>query len=157
MNKVLYESLVIDTEMRFVAPELQDLLDYWTSKCNGRRMPARADIDPLEMKPHLGRLVLTDVLPATPQSRFRYRLVGATVCEYLGRDSTGRYLDELYGRGYEYMIVGYRWILEHRRPIRVTGDLRHANRQWARLESVELPLSADGETVNMIMTRSAFS
>ena len=39
-------------------PRLRSLYDYWHSKMHGHDLPARADIDPLEMKQWLGNLML---------------------------------------------------------------------------------------------------
>lgn len=41
-------------------PRLQSLYDYLHSKMHGDDLPARADIDPLEMKPWLGNLMLIE-------------------------------------------------------------------------------------------------
>jgi hypothetical protein len=55
------------------------------------------------------------------------------------------------------MIVAYRWVVARCAPLRITGNLRHVNRSWIDMESIDLPLSSDGQTVNMIMTRSVLS
>ena len=36
-------------------PVLRPVLDYWDSKRGARAMPARLDIEPLELKPYLRR------------------------------------------------------------------------------------------------------
>ncbi len=147
----------LDPGLGLRSPLLIDLLRYWREKCGGRAMPRRADIDPLDLglRPHLGFLVLTDVVES---ARFRFRLIGSTLTAIVGRDSTGKYLDEVYSPAdYAYMIVAYRWVVAHRAPLRITGDLRHANRSWIDMESLDMPLSSDGSTVDMIMTRSVLS
>lgn len=55
-------------------------------------MPTRADLDPLEMRPWLGNLVLIDV---TPDLRFVYRLYGTAFVDSFGVDMTGRSVDDL--------------------------------------------------------------
>ena len=55
------------------------------------------------------------------------------------------------------MIVAYRWLVQNRAPLRITGDLRHANRDWLDMESLDLPLSSDGEAVDVILTRSVLT
>ncbi|HEX7968313.1 MAG TPA: PAS domain-containing protein, partial [Stellaceae bacterium] len=67
-------------------PTLAFLRAYWESKRRGRHMPSRADIDPIEMKAHLGWIVLADVLPRLAD--FRLRLVGTLVTQYFLSDST---------------------------------------------------------------------
>ena len=39
-------------------PALRDLHRYWTARRGTRRWPARDDVDPLDLKPLLGRLAL---------------------------------------------------------------------------------------------------
>ena len=157
MNDIYQRPFDLDPDLRFRSPLLSDLLRYWLNKCGERTMPRRADIDPgdLEFRPHLGFVVLTDV--AEPM-RFRFRLVGSLLTGIVGRDSTRKYLDEVYSPAdYEHMIVAFRWVVTHRAPLRITGNLRHANRAWIDMESIDLPLSNDGNTVNMILTRSVLS
>lgn len=157
MSKFHVETLRIDPTLKFEAQALRHLWQYWNRKRGERAMPGRPDIEPLELKPHLGRLVLADVVRGGPETRFRYRLIGTAVTDLVGRDATGKFLDDLYGVNYEFMIVAYRWVAANRRPLRVTGDLRHAQREWVHIESLDLPLSRDGETVDMILTRSVYS
>jgi hypothetical protein len=53
-------------------PRLKGLLRYWEVKRAGRRFPARADIDPLELKSVLGNIVMVDVVPQeNGEVRFR--------------------------------------------------------------------------------------
>lgn len=148
----------LDAALRFKSPLLAGLLAYWQEKRGGRLMPSRADIDPADvaLRGHVGFIVLTDVVGRPP--RFRYRLIGSRITAEVGRDSTGKWLDELYAPDdYEYMIVAYRWVVENRAPIRITGDLRHADRDWLDMESLDLPLSSDAETVDVILTRSVLT
>ena len=81
---------------------LRGLAGYWDSKRAGRRFPARADLDPLELKGLLGFLLLVDVVRQDSDSsgqpgglRFRYRLFGTEFVFYHGSDLTGRWLDEI--------------------------------------------------------------
>lgn len=74
-------------------------LDYWQNlAARLRRVPARRDLDPIEMSAALlPNLFLIDILPAdqvVARTRFRFRLLGA---EITAREKvrTGTYLDEL--------------------------------------------------------------
>jgi hypothetical protein len=73
-------------------PRLAALYAYWDGKRAGRAMPVRGDIDPLEMRPWLGNLLLIDALP---DGRFVYRLYGTRFVDSFGLDMTGRSVDEL--------------------------------------------------------------
>ena len=72
---------------------VHELQRYWTAKLNGRIMPARADIEPAEIKHLLPNLVIADL--TTDPFRVRYRLLGTKVVAESGNDFTGRYLDEM--------------------------------------------------------------
>ncbi len=74
-------------------PRFVELKAYWDRKRGGRAMPMRADIDPLDLRGHLGSLVLIDVLPGLAD--FRMRLIGSKIVEAYGRDSTGKLLSAL--------------------------------------------------------------
>ncbi|NJM91813.1 MAG: PAS domain-containing protein, partial [Rhodospirillaceae bacterium] len=61
---------------------------YWAGKRRGSALPARADIDPLEMVALLPGIVLIDVVADARQ--FVYRLVGTREVAMRGRDPTGK-------------------------------------------------------------------
>ena len=54
-----------------LAPRVRQLRDYWESKQRGRAMPARADINPCEIKPLLPYLMISDLFGDPPRVRFR--------------------------------------------------------------------------------------
>lgn len=144
--------LNVDPALDFKAPELRRMLALWEEKRGARSMPSRADFPPEVLRGHLGWIVLIDVQPEP--LRFRYRLVGSGVTGRIGRDSTGRYLDELYPPDiYENAISAFRVMLRTHRPVRAYGFLEHAERGHLPFEAIDMPLSDDDRTVNMIMTR----
>lgn len=139
----------------FESQQLIELLDLWRSKLVGDSLPSRQDFDFEELKDHLGWLVLIDV-ELDPQ-RFRYRLIGSNITELAGRDVTGNYFDELYEPDIAHSATSsFRRVVETRRPTRVCASLHHASRGHLTFEASDLPLSADGETVDMIMSRSVY-
>src|SRR5437899_10847231 len=75
-------------------PVLRFYFEYWLQKRRGRAMPSRADIKPMEIKPHLGSAMILEALPGL--NDFRYRLVGTSVARYLLGDATGRTIRETY-------------------------------------------------------------
>ncbi len=145
-----------DETLAFEHRELAGILDYWQRKRGARTLPARADLDPLEMHEHLGWIILADVigLPA----RFRYRLIGTEVTRRVGRDSTGLHLEDVYpAEHYDAVVAPFRWVVENRRPLRAMGRLWFADRDWHSFEAVHLPLGRDGTTVDMILVRTVIS
>jgi hypothetical protein len=65
---------------------------YWQSKAgDAGALPYRSDIEPLELVDILPHLAIIEAV----DGRWRYRLIGTRIVEFVGRDSTGRFFDEL--------------------------------------------------------------
>ncbi|MEK9968734.1 MAG: PAS domain-containing protein [Ferrovibrio sp.] len=134
-------------------PRLKALLQYWRGKTSPGRLPARVDIDPLELKPLLGNINLIEVVPQPDGGqRFRYRLFGTEFVFYHGGDLTGQWVDEIGNQVYRDQLVGlynhvvgtgatpilsYDYILESRRH---------------RFQAVILPLATNGRTIDVILS-----
>jgi hypothetical protein len=133
-----------------LAPRVRQLRDYWESKRQGRAMPARADIDPSELKPLLPYLIITDLF--TDPLRVRIRLAGTRVCEAFGFNVAGRWLEELDLSG----DIGF-WLAQYERMIaapapvygRTTG--RRGPVELFRSEWAMFPLSSDGLRVDQCL------
>jgi hypothetical protein len=141
-------------------PELRDFLhkpengpflefhEYWQRKGAGKVMPARADIDPLDIPQLLANIFLVDVVPGDPQ-RFRFRLVGTRIAELEG-EMTNRFLDEFVpGAAGTAMARHYEDTAQGRLYV------RHETLHWRRRDYVNydvllLPMSSDGRTVDML-------
>lgn len=131
-------------------PKLRRLYDYWDSKRGGRKMPARADLDPLEMTFIIGNIILVDVIEGAPP-RFRIRLHGTNLSQRIGFELTGKMLDELPETEFR--------ALAQESFTRVVGDAepRHGRRDRlidgrpARYETVIMPLSGDGTSVDRLI------
>lgn len=133
-------------------PRLQRLAAYWDSRRAGRPMPARADIDPLDMGYILGNLTLVEVQHGGPRLRFRFRLFGVNLVEDMGFDPTGQDLDAYPRREMaEILRLSYTEVVETARPFR---RRRHRLVMDSRLfenESLLLPLSDDGQRPDMLL------
>jgi hypothetical protein len=131
-------------------PDLRTLYDYWNERRRGRRWPSRADINPLELKFALGNLSLIDVSPRSPP-RFTFRLVGTLFSQRIGQDLTGKTVDDIPDAAYRAEITTvYRKMVETGEPSASLGE-RVFDGQPRRFETLRLPLSDDGRTVNMLM------
>ena len=62
-------------------PPLLKLIDYWCSRRQGRAMPSKDDIDPVEIAWALNRIFLMDY---SPDDGFRYRLAGGEIAKVFG-------------------------------------------------------------------------
>ncbi len=139
------------------SPRFLDLKAYWDAKRGTRAMPTRGDIDPLELRKHLGSLVLVDVLPG--MADFRMRLIGSTTVEALGRDSTGKLLSSLKPADFNWWRFCddlYRAMAERAVVARAGGNLRMVRRDFRRFDSVLLPLDAGDGSVGMILAEQLF-
>ena len=146
----------IDPDLVVDNSELLDLLAYWKEQRGQQLMPSRADMDPLDLPAHLGYLCLIDV--EHDPMRLRYRLIGATITETMGRDMTGRYFDEIYeDEILRDSLAAYTWIVEHRAPLRISGHALYSSKSHYLYEILNLPLSDDGETVNMVFGELRFN
>lgn len=147
----------IEHDLVFSSPLLHELVALWDSRLDGDRLPGRrrSRFDALELLRFRGHVALIDV--SQDPERYRFRLIGTRITEMLGRDLTGRYLDEIYKEErYDTVVEGYRYCIAHRRPAKARGQMVHANKEHILFESVDLPLADDGRTVNMIIKGATF-
>jgi len=127
---------------------LRRLLAFWHEKRVERTMPSRADIDPLELREHLGRLHLLDVIGP---NLFRFRLYGSGVTNPDVADMTGRttqdYADTVFGA---VITRHYQMCVDEKAPVyhEVRGTLADVPYEYSRLT---LPLSSDGVSVDMLL------
>lgn len=130
-------------------PDILRVLAYWQEKCRGRLMPSRADIDPSELKPYLPHITLVDVV--NDDRRYVYRLVGTKEVELRGYDPTGRAVsDAFFANSAESAVKNYDATRNSRAPLYVHDPYQAVDR-FIGEEDLFLPLSNDGQTVNMIM------
>ncbi len=143
---------------RLENPVLGFLKTYWDEKRRDRNMPARADIDPMEMREHLGWLILADVLPGMTDLRFR--LVGTRITQYFRRDITGRLLSESYqpyGTPAQKMAMAvYRKVARDQIVLRTFGTAGWLGKDFIEFDQLFVPLSDDGSTVNMVLSAFTF-
>lgn len=151
------EAIVNDNSPQLPAtchPDTVTLHRYWQEKCRGRRMPARADFDPVEMPVRLlPYLMLVDVVPDA--RRFVYRLVGTGEVEIRGNDPTGKSVIEgFFGTTIEDALSWYTRCVELKAPLVDAEPFVAFNGRYITEETIFLPLSDDGINVNMIMVFS---
>jgi hypothetical protein len=137
-------------DLKLTSPLQQRAYAYWQSKLSGRRMPARKDLEPTEIPELLANLVLVDV--SHDPLDFRYRLIGTAIVERIAFDYTGKRFVELDHQepGSKVWETAAR-ICEERAPL--ISDIPYVGPdQWVRgYRDLYLPLSDDGEQVNMIV------
>jgi hypothetical protein len=145
----------VDPLLQIEGTHLRQLHEYWRSKGGNRHLPARADIDPVELARHLGHLYMIDVL-AAPRC-FRYRLVGVHITQAIDADPTGLFLDEaIECEALPDAAETLQWVVEERAPLRLSGRTRLPTQSSIGFEALKLPLASDGINVDVILCSLRF-
>jgi hypothetical protein len=130
-------------------PDLRVLYDYWDERRQGRRWPARGDINPVDLKFALGNMSLIDV--SADPLHFTFRLVGTSLAHRLGTDFTGKTVDDIPDPAYRSEVyAAYKEIVDSGKPSVVQGE-RLFDKMPHRFEILRLPLSENGISVTMIL------
>jgi len=143
--------LVVDFALDFVEPRLRRFYDIWQGKCDGARLPKRADFDPLELKEHLGCLFISERAPDGED--FIYRLIGTEIVEAVGTDATGQRMGDVVGNPTDELVM---FCAAERQPLRHHGYLVWRKKSYMRFEAVMLPLADDGVSVDRLIGEMAF-
>lgn len=131
---------------------MKDLHAYWLSKKGDRKAPPRSAILPDEIVTLLPSIALLDVVGDPP--RFRFRLFGTKLVTAYGQDLTGKFVDEIDVGGKVPPAILARAEKVARGCCINVGRSRYtkkSDRRHVEYELILLPLSEDGETVNMIL------
>jgi len=135
---------------QLVMSEQREVYDTWRWAANGRRMPARADLDPATMRHLLPGISILDV--GARFDALRYRLAGTRLHDIYGGEVTGQSVFELrLGPKRRYWQAAYRRVVEERMPMQGAVKGPVAGRDHVVLFWLRLPLSEDGETVSKIL------
>jgi hypothetical protein len=135
-------------------PLLRQAHAYWDGRRRGRRMPARADIDPLDILPLLPHVILMDVLrdakPGWPLD-FRYRLLGTRVDAMMNARYTGLCLSDLPhqrppGRLWDSLAT----VTAAQEPRINRVPYVGPHKDYLSVVDMVMPLSADGAQVDML-------
>ncbi len=112
-------------------------------------MPSRRDIDPLEMRFILGHVMLFEVL--YPGPAFRVRLQGSELTWWIGRELTGTLLERHVKTELESFAHKQLWrTVELASPLGWQGN-DIFDGMIRRYEALILPLSDDGQRVDMLL------
>jgi hypothetical protein len=150
-----------DVQIGALAGAPTDLLEmyaYWQRKRGARAMPARADLEPAEIKRLLPGMLLVDVRPSADGTlEFVYRLVGTREVEMRGHDPTGKPVAEAYyGKSAEPVTACYRRVVETGQPFLDEDCFHLPGQEWSPSASIYLPLSNDGAHIKMVLVYSSF-
>jgi hypothetical protein len=123
---------------------------YWERQCQGRRFPARSEIDPLDLGPALLPYLSLTTIEAAP-FRVQYRLVGSETVRFYGAEMRGRWLDEMSDVWPQQDIADtretYRRIVDQAQPQFGLSLIEWQGRTDHIFEFARFPISDDGETI----------
>jgi len=129
--------------------KIGEALAYWESKRAGRRMPARADIDPGEIRSLLPHVILLDI--AHDPLDFRYRLIGTVIEEHLLNDLSGKWMSKIpHQRPPSRIWTNCRAVVETRAPLQSDTPYVGSKRDFVVSQDILMPLSDDDGDVNML-------
>jgi hypothetical protein len=138
-----------DTDLAISSPALRELLEYWRGRSDNEEMPSRRDIDPVDIPKLLPYIAMADVFH--DPLRFRHRLLGTFITGFYERDSTGEWLGEnLYGDNADDIFWFYQQCVHRRAPVAVRQLIPFIRKDWVTLEALLMPLSDDGNQINMV-------
>lgn len=145
-----YQRIVGLDFLNICTPRIRRAYEYWDSKRHGRRMPARADIDPSEIRDLLPGIILIDV--AYDPLRLTYRLVGTDEVEARGYDPTGKDVREhVFAVTPDFGFETYSISIRERTVAFDQEPWSAPNPRLCEVGSLVMPLSNDDETVHMLM------
>jgi hypothetical protein len=125
-----------------------EVFDYWNDKRGDKTMPARTDIDLLDLPSQLPNLFLVDV--ETAPRRYRYRVVGSNLTDVLRENLAGRYVDEMPWLFRRYAEPAYQEVLDSVQPqYREISIIRMLWR--ARYRRLMLPLGKSSGPIDMVL------
>jgi hypothetical protein len=142
------EESLVGSETQFLSEKTKHLYQWWAA-ANAGNMPSRRAFDVTEHRAVVANLFLTEV---TLDGDFIFRLLGEEVIQMIGRNPTGEAVKRLgqgeYGHAlHEY----YESIVAARACRKCFGSLAFADKDFRYFESIDCPLSNDGQRVDYIV------
>ena len=133
------------------------LFRYWEKKRGSRAMPARHDIDPIEMDRRiLPHLMLCQV--SGQGAVVRFRLVGTSLAKRWGFDPTGQRLADLPHADYfDFLGSLVRQVHAEAVPIYGESSFYWASKGCLEARHLLLPLSADGADPTIVLIGTHYS
>jgi hypothetical protein len=147
-----FKSSAIHFRQTLKAPPLIRLYDYWWSKSVDNRIPSRAQIDPLDVPDLLPTIFLVDVIDTGSGPGFRFRLVGSKITDVVGSDPTGLCFENFYNAAnFNEVVEIYSKVVSRCEPFSNTTTAPFPDKDYVRFTRLLLPLSKQGERVDMIL------
>jgi len=134
---------------------IKALYEHWDGLRRGRTMPSRADFDPMAIPALLPNVIMYAV---GTDGGYTVRLVGEEVAQFVGRNRTGSAAGEgMPPRAAAMMVKILDAVTSERAPKFRAGKAHwQPDKDHRNFEACFLPLSPDGEMVNMVLAGVTF-
>lgn len=132
-----------DPELNFWSARPRSFASIWQARVPaGLSIPSRHSFAPDTLVEFLPFMLIIEM--DQTRQRYRNRLVGTEVVAHAGRDTTGKWFEEIYSEATQYgHHRAHQWVLQHRRPLRVHGTMAYVDRGYLAVESVVVPVSVE--------------
>lgn len=139
-----------DVRSRIRTPALRSLFEYWNEKQGEQRFMLRSQLDPRDIASLLPLVFILKV--QQEPRRYLIQLMGTEIVTRFGGDYTGRYMDELdLGEIKEQVLAGYDHVVDRVEPHLEFAEFTQRGRGRMQAERLALPLSSDGESVDLVL------
>lgn len=133
----------------FTEPRLRTILAYWFERCGETSLPARRDIDPVELRRFLPRIMLVDVEKGPD---FVYRLVGTEIVDDRGFEPTGKRVADVFpAHLVDSVLKPYRLTHQYGQPVYDPHGWPDRRPCINPDQTLFLPLANDGKRIDMIL------
>lgn len=134
------------------SPKIRAFHEYWVERTRETTIPNREEFQIENLIAWAGNIMIVDVLD--DGADFFHRLVGTKIVDTVGRDLSGKRVSECeYAIGADAMLERYRIMLTLTPPVIRHGSVIWAiDKTWIQFESITVPMSSDGESVNQLLT-----
>jgi hypothetical protein len=119
-------------------------------------IPGRQHFDPVEVPQLLPHIWMIDV--HRDPWRFRFRLAGTAIVEFLGQEATGKWCEEVYEDfANSEAYVSMRECAETGQPRYRDGRvISRPDRTYIQAQRLHLPLATDGTTTDVILSMTRY-
>lgn len=128
--------------------KIRKIYDYWLKKSGDGVLPARRDIDPVDVYDCLSMLMILEVVDGGRD--FRIRLAGSEVEEAHDRPLKGLMVGEL-GAQMTPTLERFQSVVKTREPDFRSSSLAAVGRSFIEFDRIALPLAEDGKTVTHLL------
>ncbi len=133
------------------ASEIMQFHAYWRSIAKADALPARRDMDPVDIPTIIPWMFLIDVLRADDTLDFRFRLIGTRNGDLVGQDATGKRVHDAFPEATaNLMSRSYAEVVAEGRPLCWRASVPDTDRAHIECYRALFPFAADGRTVDII-------